>query len=84
MREPKLLIVDDPTAGLGIIDRERIVGLLRSAAEDGGVGVLMAVPDMPAMLHAHQLRFLSRGRLLAPPGSTDGTVLDFPGDKRTA
>lgn len=88
VREPKLLVVDDPTAGLGIIDRERIVGLLRSAAEDGGVGVLMAVPDMPAMLHAHQLRFLSRGRLLAPPTPAsddgDGAVVDFPGTKRTA
>jgi putative ABC transport system ATP-binding protein len=87
-REPKLLIVDDPTAGLGIIDRERIVGLLRSAAEEGGVGVLMAVPDMPAMLHAHQLRFLGRGRLLAPPRPStdddDGAVLDFPVDKRSA
>ncbi|HYI98188.1 MAG TPA: ATP-binding cassette domain-containing protein [Thermoleophilaceae bacterium] len=88
VREPRLLIVDDPTAGLGIIDRERIVGLLRSAAEEGGIGVLMAVPDMPAMLHAHQLRFLGRGRLLAPPQPStddpDGDVIDFPGDKRTA
>lgn len=89
VREPKVVIVDDPTAGLGIIDRERIVGLLRSAAEEGGVGVLIAVPDMPAMLHAHQLRFLSRGRLLAPPqeAPTDdrkGAVLRFPDGKRTA
>lgn len=88
VREPKLLIVDDPTAGLGIIDRERIVGLLRSAAEDGGVGVLMAVPDMPAMLPAHDVRFLSRGRLVAPVQPSmdprDGTVVDFPARKRTA
>lgn len=88
VREPKLVIVDDPTAGLGIVDRERIVGLLRSAAEEGGVGVLIAVPDMPAMLHAHQLRFLGRGRLLAPPQPStddhDGVVIDFPRDKRTA
>lgn len=91
VREPKLLIVDDPTAGLGIIDRERIVGLLRSAAEDGGVGVLMAVPDMPAMLHAHEVRMLSRGRLLAPQrlstdggDGSDGDLIDFPGGKRTA
>lgn len=66
VREPRLLIVDDPTAGLSIIDRERVVSLLRTAAEKGGLGVLMAVPDMPAMLHAHQVRSLSRGRLLAP------------------
>ena len=82
----RLLLVDDPTAGLGILDRERVVGLLRSAAEDGGLGVLMAVPDMPAMLHAHEVRSLSRGRLLSPadppPGS--GNVVEFPGAERSA
>lgn len=86
VREPRLLLVDDPTAGLGILDRERVVGLLRSAAEDGGLGVLMAVPDMPAMLHAHEVRSLSRGRLFAPadppPGS--GNVVEFPGSERSA
>ncbi|MEX1142424.1 MAG: ATP-binding cassette domain-containing protein [Thermoleophilaceae bacterium] len=66
VREPRLLVVDDPTAGLGILDRERVVGLLRAAAEDGGLGVLMAVPDMPSMLHAHQVRSLSRGSLRSP------------------
>jgi len=87
VRKPKLLLVDDPTAGLSIIDRERIVGLLRTAAEDEGIGVLMAVPDMPAMLHAHEVRSLSRGRLLAPadpPPDGLGTVVEFPGGERSA
>jgi ABC-type lipoprotein export system ATPase subunit len=87
VREPSLMILDDPTAGLGIVDRERVVDLLRSAAEDGGIGVVMAVPDMPAMLQAHEVRSLSRGRLLAPSGPPAGdsaTVIEFPHGKRTA
>jgi ABC-type lipoprotein export system ATPase subunit len=86
VREPRLLVVDDPTAGLGILDRERVVGLLRSTAEDGGLAVLMAVPDMPAMLHAHEVRMLSRGRLLTPADrrTGDGTVIEFPGSERSA
>lgn len=86
VREPKLLLVDDPTAGLGIIDRERVVGLLRAAAEDGGLGVLMAVPDMPAMLHAHEVRSLSRGRLLAPadPPPNGENIVEFPSGERSA
>lgn len=83
VREPRLLVVDDPTAGLGIVDRERVVGLLRSAAEEGGVGVLMAVPDMPAMLQAHEVRSLSRGRLLSPMGGpAEGTIVEFPQHRR--
>lgn len=84
VREPRLLLVDDPTAGLGILDRERVVGLLRGAAEDAGLAVVMAVPDMPAMLHAHEVRMLSRGRLLAPPDRHSGTVVAFPGSERSA
>jgi ABC-type lipoprotein export system ATPase subunit len=86
VREPRLLLVDDPTAGLGIVDRERVVGLLRAAAEEGGLGVLMAVPDMPSMLHAHEVRLLSRGHVVAPDAPHDGhgTVVAFPGGERSA
>jgi ABC-type lipoprotein export system ATPase subunit len=87
VRAPRLLLVDDPTAGLSIIDRERVVGLLRAAAEEGGLGVLMAVPDMPAMLHAHEVRSLSRGRLLAPADPSPdghGRVVEFPSGERSA
>lgn len=85
VREPRLLLVDDPTGGLGILDRERVAGLLRAAAEDAGLAVLAAVPDMPALLHAHEVRMLSRGRLVAPP-ETGGTVVAFPvpGTERSA
>lgn len=85
VREPRLLIVDDPTAGLDIDDRESLAGLLRSAADGGGVAVLMAVPDMPSMLHAHEGLLLARGRLVAPSGPRggQGKVVQFPrGDGR--
>jgi ABC-type lipoprotein export system ATPase subunit len=90
VRQPRLLLVDDPTGGLNVIDRERVVGLLRSAAEEDGCGVLMAVPDLPAMHHAHEIRALSRGRLIAPseraqrddgPGAT---IVEFPHSQRSA
>lgn len=68
-RHRRLLIADDPTAGLGILDREHVCGVLRGLAENDGAGVLMAVPDMPSMLHAHEVHLLARGRLLAPPDS---------------
>jgi ABC-type lipoprotein export system ATPase subunit len=75
VREPKVLVLDDPTRGLGIVEREAVAGLLRSAAEEGGLGVLMAVPDMPAMLPATQVRMLTRGRLLAP--APDSNIVEI-------
>jgi putative ABC transport system ATP-binding protein len=84
VREPQLLIVDDPTAGLGLIDRERVVSLLRQAAEEDGLAVLMAVPDIPAMLHANEMRSLNRGRLISPADSSGDreTVVEFPLNRR--
>lgn len=86
-RRPKLLIADDPTAGLGILDRERVCGTLRRLADDEGLGVLMAVPDMPSMLHAHDVHLLSRGHLLAStetPSNGDTPRQGFSGNRRLA
>jgi len=86
VREQRLLLVDDPTAGLDVLERERIVALIRSVADEGTLGVVMTVPDLPAMLRARDVRSLSAGRLLAPdpPPGGRGVVLDFPGGERSA
>lgn len=80
-REPAFLLLDDPTAGLDALERDRVMSLLRAMADETSCGVLMAVPDMPSMLRAHEVLSLSRGRLLGPPEPPDGhgTVVDFPG-----
>jgi putative ABC transport system ATP-binding protein len=86
VRAPRLLLVDDPTAGLGVLERERIVALLRAVADEERLAVVMAAPEMPAMLRAHDVRSLSGGLLLAPdpPPDGHGVVVDFPGSERSA
>ena len=85
-RAPQLLLVDDPTANLDVLEREEILQLLRSLVEEAGLAVLMTVPDMPAALGSDQLRALSGGQLIKrPPASRDdATVIDFRGRKRSA
>jgi len=63
VREPRLLVADDPTANLSVLQREEMMGMLRAAAEQEGLGVLVTVPDMPDMAHAHRVASLSDGRL---------------------
>lgn len=87
VHRPRLLVVDDPTYGFALADRERVLGLLRSMAEDDGIGVLIAVPDVPALLPAHKLRLIHRGRLIAPTelAPQDGSnVVRFPRYERTS
>ena len=85
-RAPSLLLVDDPTANLGLREREEVLELLLSLVEEMTLAVLMTVPDMPAAMRSHQLRALSGGRLLmpSPPPQGGGNVLDFPRGERSA
>ena len=84
VREPKLLIADDPTANLDILQREEVIGLLADAAEQEGLGVLMTVPDMPEMLDAHRIGSLSEGGLiLSQDDPPEQNVIDFPGQQRS-
>ncbi len=88
-RRPRLLLIDDPTANLGVREREEIMILLRALVEETNLAVLMTVPDMPTALRSHQLRALSGGRLLTPPPDAredgdEGNVIDFPGVQRSA
>jgi ABC-type lipoprotein export system ATPase subunit len=86
VRGPRLLVLDDPTAGLDIIERERVLGLLRATADENDAGVLMAVPDVPAMLRADEVLSLAGGRLVGPAEQETGehaVVLEFPQRQRS-
>jgi ABC-type lipoprotein export system ATPase subunit len=79
VRQPSLLVVDDPTANLDVLQREEVMGLLRNTAEQDWLGVLITVPDMPSMVHAHRIGSLSDGRLLVPSGGAErDNVVEFP------
>jgi ABC-type lipoprotein export system ATPase subunit len=85
-RAPRLLLVDDPTANLDVLEREDILKLLRSLVEETDLAILMTAPDMPAALGSDQLRALSGGRLIrrSPDPGDDDNVIDFPGYQRSA
>lgn len=92
VREPRLLVADDPTANLNVLQREEVVGLLRRAADEEGLGILITVPDMPDVAYADRIGSLSDGRLVMSkeslarelPPVDDGTVVDFPGRQQSA
>jgi ABC-type lipoprotein export system ATPase subunit len=86
-RAPRLLLVDDPTANLDLLERDEILQLLRSLVEETDLAVLTTAPDMPVALASDQLRALSGGRLIQEASENpdgDGTVVDFPGFRRSA
>ncbi|ADB52064.1 ATP-binding cassette domain-containing protein [Conexibacter woesei] len=88
VREPRLLLVDDPTAGLDALQQKQVVELLRTAAAEAGVAVLMTSCVLSATTRAHAAFTLGDGRLepVIDPATASGTVIEFPGggDQQTA
>ena len=74
--EPKLLLVDDPTAGLDMIERFELLGLLRSIAVATGAAILISASDMADLQGVETIWSLVDGHLLGPPQQT-ATVVDF-------
>jgi ABC-type lipoprotein export system ATPase subunit len=81
VREPRLVLVDDHPMNLDDLQREEVMGLLRTTAGEQGTAVLVTVPDVSQMAGAHQIHSLSSGRLVGPPESerSRGNVIALPG-----
>ncbi len=87
-REPRLLLVDDLAATLGIGETDEIAGLLGSLAEEQEVAVLICAGDSRLTRRSDRLASLGGGELLAPPSPAprpdEGNVIDFPGERQRA
>jgi ABC-type Mn2+/Zn2+ transport system ATPase subunit len=60
--KPKLLVIDDPTIGVDLPERDAILLLLRSFADDG-ITVLMSVSETTALSGADRALSLDNGAL---------------------
>jgi ABC-type multidrug transport system ATPase subunit len=60
--DPRLLVADEPTFGLDLLDRDSILLLLRSLADDG-IAILASAGDSTGFLGADRALSISDGRL---------------------
>ncbi len=66
---PKLLLMDEPTAGMGTSEREGLMALTSEIVQSQNIGVLFTEHDMEAVFgHADRIIVLNRGKLV-----TEGT-----------
>jgi predicted ABC-type transport system involved in lysophospholipase L1 biosynthesis ATPase subunit len=83
-REPRVLLVDDLAATLGIEERADVAGLLSALAVEQGIAVLLCAGDSGPKPNSDRVASLGGGELLvAPPApAAETNVLDFPGEHR--
>jgi ABC-type multidrug transport system ATPase subunit len=66
VRDPRLVVVDDPIQGVDLLERDGILALLRSLADDG-LTVLASATESTALSGADRTLTLSAGELRGPP-----------------
>jgi len=64
--EPRLLLMDEPTAGMAPHERNALMGLAVSIVRERGIAVLFTEHDMDVVFrHADRILVLDRGRIVA-------------------
>ena len=64
--DPKLLLMDEPAAGMAPSERAALMNLVTRIARDRSIGVLFTEHDMDAVFgHADRILVLNRGELIA-------------------
>ena len=63
---PRLLLMDEPTAGMAPAERHALMDLVSAIARENGLAVLFTEHDMDVVFgHADRILVLDRGRLIA-------------------
>jgi branched-chain amino acid transport system ATP-binding protein len=68
--QPRLLLMDEPTAGMAPAERDALMGLVAGLARNDGTAVLFTEHDMDVVFtHADRVLVLAEGELIAegPP-----------------
>jgi branched-chain amino acid transport system ATP-binding protein len=73
---PRLLLMDEPTAGMSPHERAALMALTRKVVQDNEIGVLFTEHDMGAVFgSADRIMVIVRGRVIAS-GSADEVSRD--------
>ncbi len=74
--DPRLLVIDEPTIGVGLTGRDRVLDLLRSIA-DAGVALLTSTGEGTGFLGADRVLSLGRGKLCGETAAELAPVTDI-------
>jgi branched-chain amino acid transport system ATP-binding protein len=63
---PKLLLLDEPNAGMSPIETQELLGLIRRLREELGITIVLVAHDIPLVMNlCDRIQVLNYGRLIA-------------------
>ncbi len=77
VREPRLLILDEPTNGVDPIERDPLLSLIQRIAHESGIATLLTAGDTASVTGADRVLRLSDGELLGRPPSPAAEVVEL-------
>ncbi len=75
--KPALLLIDEPTKGVGLLERDPILKLLRSLADEG-IAILMSASESTGLMGADRALSLDEGKLRGAASPTLAPVIALP------
>jgi ABC-type lipoprotein export system ATPase subunit len=81
--EPALVVIDDPTGGVDLLERDGILSLLRSLADEG-IAVLSGTGESTSLAGADRALTLSEGELRGAPPAELATIVPLRHPARQA
>lgn len=79
--EPRLIVLDDPTDGVGLLERDPLLALLRSIA-DAGTAVLMSTGDAACVSGADRVLAIDEGEVRSLAARPEADVVPLWRDGR--
>jgi ABC-type methionine transport system ATPase subunit len=77
LAQPQVLLIDEPTNGVDLIDRDRLLSTLRTVTKDLGTAVLMTAAETTGLAGADRTLALSAGELRGEMLPSAAAVLPF-------
>jgi branched-chain amino acid transport system ATP-binding protein len=76
--EPRLILLDEPAAGLNPTETEELIAVIRRIHQEYGLAIFLVEHDMKVVMAiCRRIQVLDRGRILA-----SGTPVEIRGDRR--
>jgi ABC-type multidrug transport system ATPase subunit len=77
VREPRLLILDEPTNGVDQMERDPLLSMIRRIAHESGIATLLTAGDTASVTGADRVLRLSDGELLGRAAPAAAEVVEL-------